>query len=93
MVSWSDAFGKAFKTVLFSLVFVILGAVIIGIGIMAGTSSGYYYTDYNYMVIIPTFIVGVLMIYLGGLASIFKIVGDMLEEENSRTYYIQKQED
>jgi len=40
------------------------------------------------MVVIPTFIIGVFMIYLGGLASIFKIVGDMLEEEKSRTYYI-----
>ncbi|HUV34887.1 MAG TPA: hypothetical protein VMW22_08125 [Candidatus Desulfaltia sp.] len=92
MVSWSDAFGKAIKTVLMSLGFIILGVVIIVIGIAAGTSSGYYYTDYNYMVIIPTFIMGILMIYLGGLASIFKIIGDMLEEEKSRTYYIKQKE-
>ena len=90
MVSWSDAFGKAFKTVLLSLGFVILGGIIIVIGLISGTSGGYYYTDYNYLVIIPTFIIGVLMIYLGGLASIFKIVGDMLEEEKSRTYYVKQ---
>jgi len=46
MISWSDAFEKAVKTVLLSLGFVILGAVIIALGIYAGTSSGYYYTDF-----------------------------------------------
>jgi len=82
MVDWKDAFIGAGKTVLLTMGFAILGSLIIG----AGTSSGFTYGPLglpriNWIIIAPTYIVGVALILLGGMASTYKIFSEIMAQE------------
>jgi len=81
MISWGEAFRKAFKTVLYSIGFYILGGIIIGIGAFTGISYDYYgYPSYNFGLVFIMGLIGGLIMALGGLASIFKITSELIDE-------------
>lgn len=83
MISWGGAFRKAFKTVLYSIGFYLLGGIIIGVGVFTGISYDYYgYPRYNFGLIFILGLIGSLIMALGGLASIFKISSEMIDEHN-----------
>ena len=81
MISWGKAFRKAIKTFLYSIGFSILGGIIIGVGTFTGISYDYYgYSRYNFGLVFITLIIGSLIMALGGLASIYKITSELIDE-------------
>jgi len=44
------------------------------------------YSDPNYWIIYGAGLIGVILMVFGGIASIFKIVGDILEESRGHQY-------
>jgi len=82
MVDWKEAFIGAGKTVLLTMGFAILGVLIIA----AGTSSGITYGPLgfprlNWIVIAPTYIIGSALILLGGMASTYKYLSEIIAQE------------
>lgn len=87
MLSWGEAFWKAFVTVLYTLGWAILGGIIIGLGFMSLVTYGYgpygyYGPQYNGN---PVFfaislIIGVIIIGLGELATVYRFVSKMIVE-------------
>jgi len=81
MTSWSEAFRKAIKVSILYVVWIVIGAIIIIAGAYAGIEYFYYP---NLWVIGGAGLIGGILLIFGGIASIFKVVGDMFEE--SRGY-------
>jgi len=82
MVNWKESFIGAGKTVLFTMGFLILGAIIIISGSIAGFTYDYSgLPRFNWIVIIPTYIIGFALMFLGGLASTYKIFTEIIAQE------------
>ncbi len=93
MVSWGRAFKAALVLLAFTIVWGIVGAIIIGAGTFALAPRAFSY-EWYYGVPIPTginwgvltgiiivWIIGGLVIYLGSYASYFKILTELIVEE------------
>ena len=85
MTSWTDAFGKAIKVFILSVVWVIVGIIVMAVGYYVGWPSDYY-SDPNWLIIYAGILIGTILMVFGGIASIFKVVGDMLEESRGHQY-------
>lgn len=96
MVSWGRAFKAALVLLVFTIIWGILGAIIIGVGTFALAPSAITY-EYYYGVPIPTginwgaivgvaivWIIGILVIYLGSYASYFKILTELIVDETRK---------
>lgn len=83
MTAWSDAFGKAIKATLITIGWAVVGFIVIVVGLYVGGSMDPY-GDLNLIVIFASGLVGMVIMVFGGLAAIFKIVGDMIEESQVR---------
>lgn len=84
MVTWTKAFMSALKIIAYSIGFWIIGAVLIGFGAIQSSLSVYYNprSPYTNMIIgIISIIIGALIIFLGGLASILKVMTELITEE------------
>lgn len=90
MVSWGRAFKAALVLLAFTIVWGIVGAIIIGAGTFALAPRAFSY-EWYYGVPIPTginwgaltgiiivWIIGGLVIYLGSYASYFKILTELI---------------
>jgi uncharacterized YccA/Bax inhibitor family protein len=82
MTSWADAFGRALKVFIYTIGWVIGGGIIMAVGYYLGmpTDSS---SAFNYFIIFEAFFIGVIIILFGGIASLLKIIGDMIEETQS----------
>ncbi len=83
MTSWSEAFRKAIKVSILYVVWIVIGGIIIVAGAYVGIEYSYYP---NLWIIIGAGLIGGILMIFGGIASIFKVVGDMFEE--SRGYQV-----
>ena len=83
MTSWSDAFRKAIKVSILYVVWIVIGGIIIAAGVYFGTYDTYYP---NFWVIYGAGLIGGVLMIFGGIASIFKVVGDMFEESRGYQY-------
>lgn len=85
-ISWSTAFEKAIVYVLYSIVWDIIGLILI---ILSLYIVGYHFSigfsgiNYNGSIIFPAvlFIVGLIFIFFGNMASFFKVFGDTIADE------------
>ncbi|PUA34249.1 MAG: hypothetical protein B9J98_01285 [Candidatus Terraquivivens tikiterensis] len=91
MVSWSVAFKKAAAYVGFLIVWVIVGSVIIGAGFLVGglgVKTGPFNipvpTMANPLVAVVFIVVGYIVIFLGMMATLFKIMAEITAEEVER---------
>jgi hypothetical protein len=80
MLTWGEAFWKAFVTVLYTIGFAILGGLIIFAGAAWGIQSTYYGNFYNYWIIFPMIIIGGGIVVLGEVATIYRFVSKMIVE-------------
>ena len=85
MVSWREAFGAAIKIVVYSVIWWIIGAVLILVGMGMGLTTEYYFGDnlgeYGSRSPIMSFIVvgiGILIILFGSAASFLKVQSDLI---------------
>lgn len=96
MVSWGRAFKAALVLLAFTIVWGIIGAIIIGVGTFTLALNAITY-EYYYGTPVPTginwgalgglvivWIIGVLIIYLGSYASYFKILTELIVEETRK---------
>lgn len=81
MVSWKNAFKKALFTVLYSLGSTILGIIILILGSLSSISYDGYFPEINYLILIPSILLGGGFIALGSLASFYKVFIEFLQEE------------
>lgn len=88
MVSWFTAFRKGFAILLWSIVWVIIGTIIVLIGgagglLFGGTSyiGRFIPSSFNYLVSIIFLIIGLSIGLLGTYASIVKVTADTIKKE------------
>jgi hypothetical protein len=85
MVTWGRAFRGALAYILWSIIWIIIGAVIIVGGIYFGYISGTYgpfgIPVPNFGIIIAAVIIGYIIISLGAIAALFKILAEITAEE------------
>jgi hypothetical protein len=87
-VTWGRAFRAAVMIIVYSIVWVIVGALLIGIGYYFGysgyTCSTIYNCGYNTngtIEFIILTIIGVIIMYLGVIASFLKVQTDLVADE------------
>jgi len=85
MVTWSRVFRGALVYTLWSIIWIIIGAVIIIGGIYYGYISGTYglfgIREPNWGIILTAGIIGYIIISLGTIAALFKILAEITAEE------------
>lgn len=82
VVSWKRAFRGAIATVVWNLIWTVIGGLIIFLGFIAGwRTSQYGFPQPQYQIIIPFFLIGIAIIQLGFLAAVYKIASEIAAEE------------
>jgi len=82
VVSWRRAFRGAIATVIWNLMWTIIGGFIILLGFTTGWKTNQYgFPQPQYQIIIPFFLIGIAIIQLGFLAAVYKIASEITAEE------------
>jgi ribosomal protein L40E len=81
MVSWFRAFRGAIATVLWSIIWFLLGLVVISLGVYGSFRIGPYGPEYNLPLLIIALTIGYLIIMFGYIASIYKVQSEIVAEE------------